>query len=207
MPTRDSETGYALTLFGASVPLQERAIVGRDPACEVHLANDALVSRHHARLVVCAHGVVIEDLNSTNGVYVDGERVSGSRLLAGSESIRVGGTVLLLSCVSCERHQGRLEWDDVTVNARQPSSSSGMRPLVKTGPPAGIFEILSDLAAKALLAGDAELAGRIVEARRVDRADLANYLRAVAESAERLAPKDRLHLCRVESLARMRRTG
>jgi len=205
MPSSVTGNGYLLVLPGATIPLPDRALIGRGPACDVPVLNDPLVSRRHARLVVCAHGVVIEDLSSTNGTYVEGERV-GSRLLAGRESIRVGNTDLLLSCTSGERTEPRLDWDDETLSGKPPSSASGKRRATSTTS-SSIFEVLSSLAEKALLAGDNELAARIVRARRLDQSALATYLRGVRGSADRLAPKDRLRFCRLETLARIRQTG
>ncbi|MBP9155641.1 MAG: sigma 54-interacting transcriptional regulator [Xanthomonadales bacterium] len=49
--------------------------IGRSPECEIHVAINGL-SREHALLDVLPNGgVVIEDLGSTNGTRVDGERI------------------------------------------------------------------------------------------------------------------------------------
>ena len=69
------ETEYTVSIEGAHVALPERAIIGRAPDSDFCIANDRRVSRRHARLTICAHGVVIEDLDSKCGVYVDGERI------------------------------------------------------------------------------------------------------------------------------------
>src|ERR1041384_7087546 len=49
-------------------------LIGRLAECDLVL-DDALVSRMHARVVVSAAGVSLEDLHSTNGVYVNGDRI------------------------------------------------------------------------------------------------------------------------------------
>jgi general secretion pathway protein A len=51
-----------------------RVIVGRTPDNDVQI-DSRFVSRHHCQLITTAHGCVIEDLNSTNGIYVQGKRV------------------------------------------------------------------------------------------------------------------------------------
>lgn len=56
-----------------------RATLGRLPECEVQL-EDPSVSRRHARLEPGGGGWVIEDLDSTNGVKVNGERVHRAEL-------------------------------------------------------------------------------------------------------------------------------
>src|SRR6478735_885061 len=49
-------------------------IIGRDASCPVVVEAD-LVSRHHARLTFNAFELVIEDLGSSNGVFIDGVQV------------------------------------------------------------------------------------------------------------------------------------
>ncbi len=68
-------------------------LAGRLPECDVTL-DDGLVSRMHARLSVRDSSVIVEDLHSTNGVYVNGSRITrsavlreGDRLLFGTSEI------------------------------------------------------------------------------------------------------------------------
>jgi pSer/pThr/pTyr-binding forkhead associated (FHA) protein len=63
-------------------------LIGRDPAAEVVVAQNE-VSRKHAEVVPVEAGYVVRDL-SANGVFVNGERVDRSQLLARSDVIRVG---------------------------------------------------------------------------------------------------------------------
>jgi len=51
-----------------------RTIVGRTPDNDVQI-DSRFVSRHHCQIITTAQGSVIEDLNSTNGIYVQGKRV------------------------------------------------------------------------------------------------------------------------------------
>jgi hypothetical protein len=48
-------------------------IIGRDPACQVS-EPDPLLSRRHAEIVAGIHGVSIRDLESRNGILVNGEK-------------------------------------------------------------------------------------------------------------------------------------
>jgi hypothetical protein len=59
-----------------------RIIVGRSPDNEIFVKSK-FVSRHHAQLTFDETGCVIEDLNSTNGVYVQEKRVKKVRLHSG----------------------------------------------------------------------------------------------------------------------------
>jgi len=57
------------------VPLRVgRVIIGRTPDNDVHI-DSRFVSRHHCQIIITAHSCVIEDLNSTNGIYVKSARV------------------------------------------------------------------------------------------------------------------------------------
>ncbi len=64
-------------------------LIGRLPECDV-LLSDTLVSRMHARISVQGDSVVVEDLHSTNGVYVNGQRVGHSTVLCEGDRILIG---------------------------------------------------------------------------------------------------------------------
>jgi pSer/pThr/pTyr-binding forkhead associated (FHA) protein len=66
-------------------------LIGRLPECDV-LLQDALVSRMHARISVQHDSVVVEDLHSTNGVYVNGLRVGHSTALREGDRVLIGTT-------------------------------------------------------------------------------------------------------------------
>jgi general secretion pathway protein A len=59
-----------------------RIIIGRSPDNEIYIQSK-FVSRHHAQLTSDQYGCAIEDLNSTNGVYVGEERIKKYRLKDG----------------------------------------------------------------------------------------------------------------------------
>jgi pSer/pThr/pTyr-binding forkhead associated (FHA) protein len=73
----------------------ERLTVGRSPSAGLALAWDAQVSRSHAS-IECIDGVwtVLDDGRSTNGTFVNEERVQGRRTLRHLDVIRVGATRL-----------------------------------------------------------------------------------------------------------------
>jgi hypothetical protein len=57
-------------------------VVGRDPTCHVS-EPDPLLSRRHAEILANMHGVSIRDLNSRNGILVNGEKTREQILLPG----------------------------------------------------------------------------------------------------------------------------
>ncbi len=66
--------------------------IGRDISNDF-VVNDAEVSRKHATMTLEGDRYQIEDLNSTNGTYVDGQRLIGPHLLAPGEIIMFGDNV------------------------------------------------------------------------------------------------------------------
>ena len=57
------------------IPLRTgRVIVGRTPDNDLHI-DSRFISRHHCQVITTPHSCVIEDLNSTNGIFVKSNRV------------------------------------------------------------------------------------------------------------------------------------
>lgn len=61
--------------------------VGRDKASDIHL-NDISISRHHAKVTAIAGALIVEDLNSTNGTSVNGEKISTPQQLDVGDELR-----------------------------------------------------------------------------------------------------------------------
>lgn len=76
---------------GRQFDLEEATTIGRDGDLEVPL-EDAEVSRRHAVLKVGHATATIEDLGSSNGTFVNGDRIAAERTLASGDRIRVGQT-------------------------------------------------------------------------------------------------------------------
>ncbi len=79
------------------VPLKAKgALIGRVPECDVRLSSPE-VSRHHARIFQDPFGRwILEDLDSGNGVWIDGERVNACALAPGKR-ISIGPHELVFS--------------------------------------------------------------------------------------------------------------
>jgi pSer/pThr/pTyr-binding forkhead associated (FHA) protein len=75
--------------------LDDGTLIGRGPACDVQL-DDPLVSRRHARVLGSAIGTGIEDLGSSNGIYVNGRRSSGITPLHPGDVIQLGATMWMV---------------------------------------------------------------------------------------------------------------
>jgi hypothetical protein len=68
--------------------------IGRDITNDI-VINDPEVSRHHLRLTQGGGGYTIEDLGSTNGTFINGQRLTGARPLQPGETVGLGETVTL----------------------------------------------------------------------------------------------------------------
>ncbi len=75
--------------------LKNEASIGRDINNDI-VINDAEISRKHCRLKMVGNGYVIEDLGSTNGTWVDEQRISGQYQLSHGNTIRLGDNISLM---------------------------------------------------------------------------------------------------------------
>jgi hypothetical protein len=135
-------------------------LLGRGPECSIVL-DDPSASRHHARLRVEGAVASIEDLESVNGVFVNGRRIRHRVMLAASDVIVIG------------RHELRIEVEQVQTSerithrplfagmaaVRDPVSQVMPRPLANAQTAkANAFELLATVAERALAAGHAQRA-------------------------------------------------
>lgn len=80
---------------GKTIDIGVATIIGREDNVGIRLDGDEFASGQHARIDPRADGVWVEDLRSTNGTFVNGERITAQRLQAG-DVVRVGQTELRL---------------------------------------------------------------------------------------------------------------
>jgi pSer/pThr/pTyr-binding forkhead associated (FHA) protein len=70
------------------------ATIGRAEDNVIVISGDDYASGHHARVEALLDGTWVIDLGSTNGTYVNGERVEGRRRLHEGDVLQVGDTEL-----------------------------------------------------------------------------------------------------------------
>lgn len=81
---------------GVTFPLDgDQLTIGRDSNNGVAI-NDAEVSRKHARLTFQGGKYVLEDLGSTNGTFVNGQRLAGPAVLKPGDVISLGEQIVLM---------------------------------------------------------------------------------------------------------------
>ena len=69
--------------------------IGRDPNNELFL-DDPEVSRHHARVILHNGAVWVQDAGSRNGIFVNGNRVSGHKQISPGAQIQIGNHQFLI---------------------------------------------------------------------------------------------------------------
>lgn len=81
---------------GVIFPLEgDQLIIGRDAVNAVAI-NDAEVSRKHARLTFQGGKYVLEDLGSTNGTFVNGQRLTSATVLKAGDVVSLGEQIVLM---------------------------------------------------------------------------------------------------------------
>ncbi|MBZ0137077.1 MAG: FHA domain-containing protein [Planctomycetes bacterium] len=68
-------------------------LIGRDKSCHIQITDDTSVSRKHASITRQGVRFVVEDLGSSNGVLVNGTRISGGHELRVGDKVEIGKTL------------------------------------------------------------------------------------------------------------------
>jgi len=99
--TPSGSKSYALKFIsgkyqGGEFPLKQdkQIVIGRSSELDMVLVED-MVSRKHAKILIANGAITIEDLGSTNGTFVNGEKVKQARLKEG-DRILIGTSILKL---------------------------------------------------------------------------------------------------------------
>jgi pSer/pThr/pTyr-binding forkhead associated (FHA) protein len=81
---------------GVTFPLEgDQLVIGRDSSNSVAI-NDAEISRKHSRLTFQGGKYVLEDLGSTNGTFVNGQRLAGQVVLKPGDVVSLGEQIVLM---------------------------------------------------------------------------------------------------------------
>jgi ATP-binding cassette subfamily C protein len=102
--------------------VDRRLTVGRDAGCDV-VVNDRGVSRTHASVEPAPGGLLVRDLNSGNGLWVDGQRVAEAVIAAG-QRFRVGATTLECRLAAAAAPPPEAELADQTMVLPSPVMSA-----------------------------------------------------------------------------------
>jgi len=80
---------------GRAYPIGNEATVGRAAGCQITV-DDTFVSQLHARVFARDGRFLVEDLGSTNGTYLNRQKVAGPMVISPGDRLQVGNTVLEL---------------------------------------------------------------------------------------------------------------
>lgn len=81
------------TQAGRRIKVKDSLVLGRSAQADIVL-EDPYASEFHLRLVRKADGIVVHDLGSTNGTYVNGRRAGAPITLSKGDAVQVGNTVM-----------------------------------------------------------------------------------------------------------------
>jgi DNA-binding winged helix-turn-helix (wHTH) protein len=102
-PATSEPSAWRLIRDDHVIPLPEgETIVGRDHLAGIRIPSES-VSRRHARLLVHRGTATIEDLDSKNGTYLRGERITAQKALQDGDLLRIGSANLTVRFVSEEK--------------------------------------------------------------------------------------------------------
>jgi hypothetical protein len=120
--------GVSGPTFGKTFGVVGTLTLGRSAECDISIASDE-ISRHHAKLQVVPDGVMVEDLGSANGTFVNNQRVHGGTLMKPGDELRLDTVRFML--VSPEQAQtsaaaSRSEAPTIVVPQPQTGGGNGM---------------------------------------------------------------------------------
>jgi pSer/pThr/pTyr-binding forkhead associated (FHA) protein len=131
-PVPTPQHGFALRFIsgkyqGGEYPLpgNREIVVGRSSELDMVLVED-MVSRRHAKIIVSDDQIVIQDLGSTNGTFVNGEKIKraklneGDRILIGTSIIKLVAADPALAGASLQKIE-----QQARSRATQPRTMSG----------------------------------------------------------------------------------
>lgn len=78
---------------GETIPVDGEVTIGRGGGCGLVLADDHYASTVHARVFRRGNDLYVDDLESRNGTFVNGKRITGTTKLARNDRIQFGQTV------------------------------------------------------------------------------------------------------------------
>ena len=79
---------------GQRYTFKKSITLGRDPNCDIPINLDNYLSRRHASILVIPPECFLEDLGSSNGTFINDERLTKRVLLQNGQKFRIGKTLM-----------------------------------------------------------------------------------------------------------------
>jgi pSer/pThr/pTyr-binding forkhead associated (FHA) protein len=131
-PVPTPQHGFALRFISGKyqggeypLPSNREIVVGRSSELDMVLVED-MVSRRHAKIIVSDDQIVIQDLGSTNGTFVNGEKIKRAKLNEG-DRILIGTSIIKLVAADPAQAGASLQKMEQQARSRatQPRTMSG----------------------------------------------------------------------------------
>jgi len=181
-------------------------LMGRDASCHI-LLDDAKVSRRHAKLNIQGEQVIVEDLGSMNGIYVNGGRVSGAQPLFDGDWVTAGNEELEVCIGEMRRRTPARTLDEFTPVP--PSSRLEADKRISEPPDdpdttqrSRALEILASIADRAFDAGRLQDAEDLLKTTLLDVAQEASLGHQIEPDTLDFAVRYALHLARANARPR-----
>ena len=117
--------GVSGPTFGKTFGVVGTLTLGRSTECDISIPTDE-ISRHHAKLQVVPDGVMVEDLGSANGTFVNNQRVHGGTLMRPGDELRLDTVrFMLMSPEQMASGTPPARSEAPTVVVAQPAQNSG----------------------------------------------------------------------------------
>ena len=132
---------------GGEFPLRmdREIVIGRSSDLDMVLVED-MVSRRHAKISTASNEIAIQDLGSTNGTFVNGEKINNRSLLREGDRILVGTSIIKLVAVdpaSAHHHSEAEARQRLAQGARQSTSGRPMSGVIEEIPLPDLLQLLS----------------------------------------------------------------
>jgi predicted component of type VI protein secretion system len=111
--------------------------IGRDITNDI-VINDPEVSRHHLRFTRGAGGFTLEDLGSTNGTFVNSQRLTGAKPLSNGDMLGLGETVTL--AYELARSQPTVSAASPDMVQTAPNPIQRQQPAMQSGTPPAAYD-------------------------------------------------------------------
>ena len=147
---RTGKSSYVLRFIsgkyqGGEFPLvpDKQIVVGRSSDLDMVLVED-MVSRKHARIALTEDQIWIEDLGSTNGTFVNGEKVKRARLKEG-DRVLIGTSILkvIAGDVARETNAAAQQPLEIVAAARRTTQGKTMSGSIEEVPLPDLLQLFS----------------------------------------------------------------
>jgi pSer/pThr/pTyr-binding forkhead associated (FHA) protein len=127
--------GVSGTTFGKHFAVTDNALIGRQPDCDIPVPAEE-ISRQHARFKIVPEGLLVTDLDSANGTFINDTRIQSGMLKPGDE-LRLDTVRFILVAPGMDARQQAVRQSHVTTSAEPTVATSAVRrspaPLVVIG--------------------------------------------------------------------------